>query len=319
MVSCVVKSLTSFSRAQTRPGETHVVGSYTETSIDSEEVEEEESPIVGSRRGGGGGGVRSFAGAGLKRGASVARREVQGGDVGATGAAVAGVVGEEGRVSEWNPWRGDEIAWSCVLRILYLVQASTRQIRDSSSSSGSSNLEDANARLGVSPSAGATGSQSKRVNEILGVAPVGVKYAELREGLMAVLFAQIRTVGMRDLERLLVIIRGLMLEGVLPEEGDVVGTEKSEGTKDVGQSGVKGIGLEGIPGGDLSKSSLWKALFDVVSGDVYYDQVRQVECVEWYIQLVHDARKAVKEARENTRFGKAKVVDPSVGELRSKL
>ncbi|KAI9324992.1 hypothetical protein BDR26DRAFT_231115 [Obelidium mucronatum] len=164
-----------------------------------------------------------------------------------------------------DPWEGDDIAWKCIEKIVGRIQ--------------NMSLTD----LGNFESAKTKKPSNKRADEILEQVPE-LKMLLLRDGLLLMLFDQIRTIGMRDLERLLELIRGLLLNGVV-NANEQTGGKIAEG----------GLGLDVE---DLNKSALWKGLFEAISNSQYFDQLRQVRCVEWYIEVVAEARDA--KARQST-------------------
>ncbi|KAI8614595.1 hypothetical protein BC830DRAFT_1126634 [Chytriomyces sp. MP71] len=227
-------------------------------SLAQEEVADLGVPVLGSRSHRG--GIRAFGRRRLKkvRDSDALKKEVE-------------------TVGEWDPWEGDRIAWGCVGVLVERVEALTRKVH--------TGLESRQQKGGEYEVVVGAAVGNKRMEEIFSAAPI-LKLMMVRDGLLMVLFNQIRTVGLPDVERVQQIVRRLLFEGVEVSKGDD------------GESILSGgIGLEMR---ELSKTSLWNALFDAVSGDRYYDIMRQVQCVEWYMKLTNDARCLIAEKGRET-------------------
>ncbi|KAJ3345877.1 hypothetical protein HDU83_003661 [Entophlyctis luteolus] len=190
----------------------------------------------------------------------------------------------EDEVLDADELSGEALAWSCVEKIVRGVNILTTKI----STTVETPSDDK-----TSPEGGPSNS---RLEEILQAVPQ-MRYFIMRDGLLQMLFDQIRTVPWSRLEALLDIVRKLMLG-----DGD----------------DMVAIGIEAVA--SVDESLLWKGLFEVVSGAQYYDQLRQPLCVDWYLALAAEARDAVVAgARRKT----ARVVGPAASEkaegLRAKL
>ncbi|TPX73059.1 hypothetical protein CcCBS67573_g05670 [Chytriomyces confervae] len=191
---------------------------------------------------------------------------------------------------EWNPWEGDDIGWTCVCNLVARIDDCTRVIleaeRDRQNASGKQNDMAQSGEpngLNIGKDANLREGKMTRLEEVFLAAPFMTEWIK-RDGLMTILFCQLRAVGLLHLPKLQECIRSLILYGV----SDVMSIEPNL------KEGLVGIGLDVS---DMSKSQLWTALFEVVSGDLFYDHVRQVLLVEWYMALVADARQMIAERK----------------------
>ncbi|ORY44903.1 hypothetical protein BCR33DRAFT_212003 [Rhizoclosmatium globosum] len=201
---------------------------------------------------------------------------------------------ENATSKSWNPWEGDEIAWKFVIeKVIGLIRELTIKIDEAESGRP---LDDGITLAQGTPS-------TSRLDEILEAAP-GLRYYVLREGLVNILFDQIRTVGIPHLEKLLAIIRELVLVGV-----DVGNGKERKGLGVVDFKDLK----------EMSGSKFWQALFEAVSNDQYFDQMRQARCVEWYMELVRDARQLILREAANVKKDTTRSAVIPQGVLRAKL
>ncbi|KAJ3239229.1 hypothetical protein HDU81_006334 [Chytriomyces hyalinus] len=301
MFTALIKALSCFSSAH-KPSHTNEDSSqhnrYNEIQLDSaataSDVSSSGLPLEGARMGQRG-GVRSFS-AGVTGGSARSRQSFE-------KAESEEEVNEADVIEsdEWNPWEGDEIGWACVCNLVGKIDDCTRVIleaeRDRQDASRNQNdvtwPEDNPDGLNVGKDSNLRGDKMTRLEEVFLAAPFMKEWIK-RDGLMTILFSQLRAVGLIHLPKLQECIRSLLLFGI----SDVMSIEPNL------NDGQVGIGLD-VP--DMSKSQLWTALFEVVSGDLFYDHVRQVKLVEWYMALVAETRlmiadrKAKKEKEEKER------------------
>ncbi|KAJ3022615.1 UNVERIFIED_CONTAM: hypothetical protein HDU68_009024 [Siphonaria sp. JEL0065] len=276
MISALLKSLTCFSSlVDPRQGSfRNRVGGYNETNLSSGSndgsADKDSTPVTESRSNQRG-GIRLFKSKHVKR-VPAPRKQLQ-------DAEKEEIVDSSQVKDSWNPWEGDDVAWACLEKVEALVRQLSREIDEQKPPVTAAS--DGNKK--------ALSSCKSRVDEIMEAVPE-LKLFDLRDGLMVVLFDQIRTVGLPHVDRMLDLIRGFMLKGV--------------------NSSSKGLGLDTK---DLSKSSLWKGLFDSVSNNQYYDQLRQTRSVEWYVELVAEAKEILGGAKT------METITPPTGALRAKL
>ncbi|KAJ3417354.1 hypothetical protein HDV05_004819 [Chytridiales sp. JEL 0842] len=207
-------------------------------------------------------------------------------------------------------WKGDEIAWICIQRLVNEINRLSSNIQDFESKNPVSNFS----KTDTVQAPNLSSSPSDRLGEILNSAP-SVKWRMHREQLCAILFDQIRHVGLRGLHPLLDSIRFLMLgeyaDGQPPslrlefaqdDNGDTT-TSSDEAKSQLKASRVPTnkdellallwrrksvVGLESDP----DTSMLWKSLVSSVGFSQGFDYLRRNQCVSWYLDLQKDAKDA---------------------------
>lgn len=178
---------------------------------------------------------------------------------------------------------GEILAWSCIVQLMDRIDRLSHKIES---------LGGLEARISSPPAnnLATTSGASTRLKAILSASPA-TELTMQRDELAMVLFDQVRTIGLRGLESLLATIRQLLIVGRLPpflqveeanDDNTVQQAENIQSTK----ISIRGIGIQTNP----DASPLWKALFDAVGHSRGFDYTRRERCVQWYLELVREAR-----------------------------
>ncbi|KAJ3296070.1 hypothetical protein HK104_002015 [Borealophlyctis nickersoniae] len=185
---------------------------------------------------------------------------------------------------------GDLLALACIAKLLQKIhQAQNNRNSDSD--------------VGFARRGSSSGPES-RLLDILAAAPKPVVLHLVREQFCIVLFDQIRTVSLLSLEGLLDAIRWIMIGGNPPALWVAFNGEADGGE-------MVGLGLASDP----DSSSLWKALFDGVSGGRGVDYTRREICVKWYLRVLREARENCRVQRDGGIVPLHKVEGKGMGDL----
>jgi hypothetical protein len=218
--------------------------------------------------------------------------------------------------SESAEWKGDEIAWICISKLVDEIKRLSTEINAAESSKSNSIsilTNDSNEKKNV----------TSRLEDILSAAPPSVMLRMHREQLAAAVFDQIRTIGLRGLHPLLDTVRILMLgdyayglevvERQRKKERDENNSKNESAEIELDKSDAKlvievdskqpvAIGIESDP----DHSTLWKSLLASIGYSRGFDYLRKNQCVTWFLELQHDARAVRKKLKLESAQRKSK-------------